>query len=932
MKCMRIVTCAAGLAVGLAASQAWPQSPLGTAFTFQGQLKEEGGPANGEYDFVFRLFDASSGPAQIGGDWVVDDWPVNNGLFTVQLDFGAGVFTGDALWLEVGVRVGDSSDDYITLSPRQPVTAAPYAAYALDGPGGVGPWDVNGDHIHNTNAGNVGIGIDSPSAMLQVLGEVRAGAGPGNVTIGDASPNGLGMAVRIVELHLPPDPPEFWNADVCYDGDQLSLLTGTSSGAPSETNGLIIKNSGRVGIGTATPGARLTVTGVIESTSGGVKFPDGSIQTTAPADPLWHSNGSNVYYNGGDVGIGTDTPAGQLALGAYQGGTGPSWVESYEKQLVLGGEHNTGFNTGDSVKLLISDHDNEAGADIYPIYVEDENNWVHFYLRSIDGIRRTYFGGDVGIGTNLPSNPLSVAGDADVSGNLGIAAPNPEVRLHVLNGTDSALSGGGFLQLGSTTGRNLSLDDNEIMVRDNGGTSTLHINRDGGNTIFSEVDGNVGIGTAAPETKLHVAAIGGIGIKSSGGSTGVDATGTDVGGEFRDATNSGYARLGAGDYGVRAGGDMAGGYFYDGNSGSAKAWLGFRDDEDREWGIQAEGNKGGGRFFDADGSGEARVAYNDPEGEQYGVWAGGRDYGGHFEATATGRSGTGVWASGSYVGGYFKDTNNDSWAEVGTDDDKIRGNGDLAFVQNHPYDRDRVIVYTAPEGDEAATYTRGTARLVDGKARVPLGDTFKWVTNPDIGLTAHLTPRGEAVALAVVSLTTEDLVVCGPNDGPEDVVFDYLVYGLRIGFEERSVVREKEREARIPSMAHHRERYAKYPEFRKYNPLERFKSMRTAIGARGAVDLTGSHALRDAIVEFDPAVHRPSSVKAPGASKASQTGVRSKHATDLAPTQAEKMQREPLASGGNAAQQEEIARMRVQLQSIEAKLAELTATIEGEAD
>ena len=37
----------------------------------------------------------------------------------------------------------------------------------------------------------------------------------------------------------------------------------------------------KVGIGTTAPTSKLTVAGLIETTIGGVKFPDGTIQTTA---------------------------------------------------------------------------------------------------------------------------------------------------------------------------------------------------------------------------------------------------------------------------------------------------------------------------------------------------------------------------------------------------------------------------------------------------------------------------------------------------------------------------------------------------------------------------------------------------------------------------------------------------------------------------
>jgi hypothetical protein len=52
---------------------------------------------------------------------------VSNGYFSVELDFGANAFTGDARWLEIAVNCGSGST---TLSPRQALTPAPYALYA----------------------------------------------------------------------------------------------------------------------------------------------------------------------------------------------------------------------------------------------------------------------------------------------------------------------------------------------------------------------------------------------------------------------------------------------------------------------------------------------------------------------------------------------------------------------------------------------------------------------------------------------------------------------------------------------------------------------------------------------------------------------------------------------------------------------------------
>jgi hypothetical protein len=104
-------------------------SPLGTAFTYQGRLADGGNPASGIYDLRFTIYDALAGGNAIGGVLTNGATEVTNGLFTVVLDYGK-VFTGQALWLEIGVRSNGAAADFTVLSPRQALTPATYALYA----------------------------------------------------------------------------------------------------------------------------------------------------------------------------------------------------------------------------------------------------------------------------------------------------------------------------------------------------------------------------------------------------------------------------------------------------------------------------------------------------------------------------------------------------------------------------------------------------------------------------------------------------------------------------------------------------------------------------------------------------------------------------------------------------------------------------------
>jgi hypothetical protein len=101
----------------------------GTAFSYQGRLNNNGSPATGIYDLRFTIYDAVTNGNVVSGVLTNTATPVTNGLFAVTLDFGNGVFTGPARWLELDVRT-NGSGAFTTLLPRQQILPTPYAIMA----------------------------------------------------------------------------------------------------------------------------------------------------------------------------------------------------------------------------------------------------------------------------------------------------------------------------------------------------------------------------------------------------------------------------------------------------------------------------------------------------------------------------------------------------------------------------------------------------------------------------------------------------------------------------------------------------------------------------------------------------------------------------------------------------------------------------------
>lgn len=218
--------------------------------------------------------------------------------------------------------------------------------------------------------------------------------------------------------------------------------------------------SGNVGIGTTSPDQKLTVAGTVESTTGGFKFPDGTVQATAATggggDSDWTISGDDLFSSvSGNVGIGTSSPIGKVHIsGAATFGIpvvnveatagtwdyirlkkeGDSALEYFlgrAPSTQLGGRSlvihvpsvGVGYGgVGDQPKISFV----SSGADELGFAEAETGNW--------------YMKGNVGIGTSTPSTKLQVLGDVSLRAtDRLIFGVNSGIGEWIQNGVDGDL-------------------------------------------------------------------------------------------------------------------------------------------------------------------------------------------------------------------------------------------------------------------------------------------------------------------------------------------------------------------------------------------------------------------------------------------------------------------------------------------------------------
>ncbi|MBL8896844.1 MAG: hypothetical protein JNM84_04420 [Planctomycetes bacterium] len=162
-----------------------------TAISYQGRLQIAGQPVNGAADLRFTLFSSLASPIPIGSTLTFVNQTVVDGLVALELDFGADAWTSGLTpdrFLQVEVRAPAGAGSYVTLLPRQRVTAAPFSIA------------TRGIRVGTTSS-RIGIGVPAsaqPIAKLHVSDNAATAFGNHAMVVESSGNNGAdGIAIKI---------------------------------------------------------------------------------------------------------------------------------------------------------------------------------------------------------------------------------------------------------------------------------------------------------------------------------------------------------------------------------------------------------------------------------------------------------------------------------------------------------------------------------------------------------------------------------------------------------------------------------------------------------------------------------------------------------------------------------------------------------------
>ena len=345
-----------------------------------------------------------------------------------------------------------------------------------------------------TSGGNVGIGTTTPLAgfKLDVNGNVNFRGGSTFFKQSTGLAGGEGMAIGVGATV---------NNEAAMTMSVYRAGVYTPRISVSNFGHIILQpnNDLNVGIGVASPNNyKLDVAGQVNSSGGLCIAGDCKTAWSQVGGPTqWSLNGTNLFYNGGNVGIGTNSPAfdanggkvftvngGTSAIGSIGAGGGITTNGTSVGQFAF---VNTALGTTEKrIATIVGGTDTATNSGVIEIYTASGGAWGTPKMRINSA-------GNIGIGTSSPATKLDVAGtvragNADTNvGNHGTYGTTYSAFWR--QGADYSL-----LTNGSDTFVNAPTGAGNIYFR-SGNTDKM---------TLTGSNGNVGIGTASPSTKLHV--------------------------------------------------------------------------------------------------------------------------------------------------------------------------------------------------------------------------------------------------------------------------------------------------------------------------------------------------------------------------------------------------------------------------------------------